>query len=711
MIQTYGEYCKVVDELKELAKAYYDGNEKVSDAVYDAKERELRAFEIANPDLVLEDSPTRKVYGAPTSGFRKVAHKTPMGSIKDARGIEEACAYVRKVKTQYGVQFVELEYKLDGASLALIYKDGVLVDAVTRGEDNVGDSVVENAVKIQGVKTTIKRKGDVEIRGETLWNFEDFEQFNEQLEAEGKKDLISNPRNGAAASLHLKCPDDVERRKLRFTAYIVAEGSESSTQIGDVEYLESEGFEVPPHVVVDISGDDGIEKFKEAAEKLRENRFNMPYPIDGVVVKVNDKTLHDEMGYTSKFPNFYSAYKFPPEEKDTVLLGIEESIGPSGAITPIAVFETISLAMTNVSRCSLHNWNLVEYFGLYKGCHVRIRKAGEIIPEIVMCVETGVSKDDYDLITATNGKVERYVDRVLSKRLVGNDKEFYLRPTECPFCHAPLRHAKNAKGEDLVDWVCDNPECTAQMVEKVKNFADRKVMNIRGFGEKMIQKLFDAGKIGTFDDIYRLTAQDLMDACGCREAKAKEHIANIEKSKGNYLHQWIEGFGISGIGHTASPVLAECINQCGGMKEFVGPEAINRLESLTFYAKKAGLTDTLIDKFGEFIKNQQVMLGNLVAAGIPFTVKESNIKSAKLKDRVCIMTGVFDKLGREEFKEMVVANGGKVCSGITKKTNLVLMGDNAGPAKKTAIEELQKAGFKIDVYTPDTLQEFLDLLA
>ena len=204
MIQTYGEYCKVVDELKELAKAYYDGNEKVSDAVYDAKERELRAFEIANPDLVLEDSPTRKVYGAPTSGFRKVTHKTPMGSIKDARGIEEACAYVRKVKTQYGVQFVELEYKLDGASLALIYKDGVLVDAVTRGEDNVGDSVVENAVKIQGVKTTIKRKGDVEIRGETLWNFDDFEQFNEQLEAEGKKELISNPRNGAAENLHLR---------------------------------------------------------------------------------------------------------------------------------------------------------------------------------------------------------------------------------------------------------------------------------------------------------------------------------------------------------------------------------------------------------------------------------------------------------------------------------------------------------------------------
>lgn len=705
----YGEYCALADELKELAKAYYDGNEQVSDAVYDAKERELRAFEIENPDLVLEDSPTRKVYGAPTSGFRKVKHKTPMGSIANSNGIEEAVAYVKGIKEQYGVKEVELEYKLDGASLALQYKDGVLLDSVTRGQDNVGDSVVENAVRIQGVHKRINRMGDFEVRGENLWYFDDFDAYNEQMEAEGG-DTISNPRNGAAASLHLKTPEEVERRKLHFVAYIIAEGSESSTQIGDVETLEAEGFAVPPHVVVDISGEDGLERFREAAEKLRENRFNMPYPIDGVVIKVNDKTLHDEMGITGKYPNYYRAYKFPPEEKDTLLVGIENSVGKSGAITPIAVFENVSLAMTNVTRSSLHNWNVVEYLGLFEGCHVRIRKAGEIIPEVVRCVETGMSKDDYDVISKTKGTFERYTDRVLSKRLVGNNQKFYTRPTECPFCHAPLRHAVNAKGKELVDWICDNPECVAQMVEKLCHFVSRTVMNIRGMGDVMIQELYDAKKIGTYDDIYRLTANDLEEACGCREKKSKKILGEIEKSKGNFLHQWIEGFGITGLGHTASPAFAECVGRCGGMEKFIGPDAVNALEEFGVYAKSSGLSDLLVERFSKFILNQQVMLGNLWAAGIRFPVKESNVKSAKLKDRVCIMTGVFDKLGREEFKEMVVAHGGKVCSGISKKTNLVLMGDGAGPSKIKAIEDLKSAGFQIDVYTPDTLSDFLDIL-
>lgn len=709
MAMTYGEYCALVDELKELAKAYYDGNEQVSDAVYDAKERELRAFEIDNPDLALEDSPTRKVYGAPTSGFRKVKHKTPMGSIANSNGIEEAVAYVKGIKEQYGVKEVELEYKLDGASLALQYKDGVLVDAVTRGQDNVGDSVVENAVRIQGVQKRINRMGDFEVRGENLWFFDDFDAYNEQIEAEGE-DPIANPRNGAAASLHLKTPEEVERRKLHFVAYIVAEGSESSTQIGDVETLEAEGFAVPPHVVVDISGEDGLERFREAAEKLRENRFNMPYPIDGVVIKVNDKTIHDEMGITGKYPNYYRAYKFPPEEKDTLLIRIENSVGKSGAITPVAVFEDVFLAMTHVTRTTLHNWNVVEYLGLYEGCHVRIRKAGEIIPELVRCVETGMSKDDYDVESKTKGGFVKYTDRILSKRLVGDNHKFYTRPTECPFCHATLHHKINSKGKELVDWVCDNPECTAQMVEKLCHFVSRTVMNIRGMGDVMIQELYDAKKIGTYDDIYRLTATDLEEACGCREKKSKNILAEIEKSKGNFLHQWIEGFGITGLGHTASPGFAECVGRCGGLAKFVGDGAMIALEQFKNEAGKSGLSELLIDRFMAFIKNQQIMLGNLLAAGITFPIKESNVKSAKLKDRVCIMTGVFDKLGREDFKKMVVENGGKVCSGISKKTNLVLMGDGAGPSKVKAIEDLKTAGYHIDVYTPDTLQSFLDLL-
>ena len=709
MINTYGEYLALCDDLKELAKAYDNGNAKVPDAVYDAKYRELKAYEIKNPDLALEDSPTKKVYGAPTDGFRKVEHKVPMISITNANGIDEAVAWVKSVKEQYGVRKVELEYKLDGAGLALIYKDGTLIDAVTRGQNNIGDSVAENAVRIAGVQDTIKRKGDVEIRGEALWFYDDFDAFNEQLEADGKK-AISNPRNGAAASLKLKNPKEVEQRKLTFVSYIVAQGSESDTQTGDVEYLESEGFKVPTHMTIDISGPDGLERFRQEAEGLRNFRFNMPYAIDGVVIKVDDKSIHDEMGYTSKAPNFYKAYKFPPEEKDTELLDIENSIGRSGAITPVAVVAPVKLAMTTVQRCSLHNWDLVEYLGLFKGCHVTIRKAGEIIPELVKCVETGLSKDDYDIIDAKHGKVEKYTDRMASKRLVLN-KEFYTRPDVCPFCGAQMKNATNEAGDELVAWVCDNPECTAQMVEKLCHFVSRNVMNIRGMGEAMVQQLYDAKKIGTYDDIYSLTAKDLEEACGCREKMSKKILDEIEKSKGNYLHQWIEGFGITGIGHTASPVIAECIRKCGGMDMFFCNQRLDeKLAEFCAEALKAGLTQTLADKFATFVKNQQVMLTNLKMSGVTFPVKENAVKSDKLVGKVCIMTGVFEKLGRDEFKKMVVENGGTICSGISKKTNIVLMGDGAGPKKVQAIADLQKAGYQITVYTPETLDDFLNLI-
>ena len=709
MINTYGEYLALCDDLKALAKAYDDGNEKVPDAVYDAKYRGLKAYEIKNPDLVLEDSPTKKVYGNNADGFRKVEHKVPMGSITNANGIEEAVAWVKSVKEKYGVRKVELEYKLDGASLALIYKDGTLIDAATRGQDNMGDSVVENAVRIDGVKDTIHRMGDVETRGEVLWFFDDYDAFNEQLEAAGEKP-IANPRNGAASSLKLKNPNEVEQRKLHFVSYIVAQGSESDTQTGDVEYLESEGFATPTHVTIDISGPDGLERFRDEAERLRNLRFNMPYAIDGIVIKVDEKAIQDEMGYTGKAPNYYKAYKFPPEEKETELLDIENSIGRSGAITPVAIVAPVHLAMTTVQRCSLHHWDLVEYLGLHKGCHVVIRKAGEIIPELVKCVETGLSKDDYDIGDAKKEKLQKYEDRVASKRLVLN-ADFYRRPEKCPFCGAPMTNATNADGEKLVAWVCDNPECTAQMVEKLCHFVARTVMNIRGMGEAMVQQLYDAKKVGTYDDIYHLTAKDLEEACGCREKKSKKILDEIEKSKGNYLHQWIEGFGITGIGHTASPVVAECIRKCGGMDMFFCNQRLDeKLAEFCAEALKAGLTQTLADKFATFVKNQQVMLTNLKMSGVTFPVKENAVKSDKLAGKVCIMTGVFEKLGRDEFKKMVVENGGTICSGISKKTNIVLMGDGAGPKKVQAIADLQKAGYQITVYTPETLDDFLNLI-
>jgi len=709
---TYGEYCNLVDELNMLAKAYSNGNSFVDDSVYDAKYKMLKEFEINNPDLVLDESPTRNVTEELVDGFRKVAHEVPMISITNANGIEEAVAYVAMVKREYGVGKVELEYKLDGASLALIYKDGQIDDAVTRGQNNVGDSVVSNAVRIGGVHQKISRKGTAEVRGEVLWKYDDFDAFNEQLEEAGKKPM-ANPRNGAAGSLKLTSPKEVEARKLTFVAYIVARGSESDTQTGDIEWLESEGFNVPVHHTVDISGDDGVEEFRRVAEEMRSKRNELPYPIDGIVIKVDDKSIHDEMGYTAKAPNFYKAYKFPPEEKATLLLDIEPSVGRSGTITPVAIVEPVSLAMTTVQRCTLHNWDLVDYLGLHKGCHVVIRKAGEIIPELVKCVETGRSKDDYEIITKTKKAViTKYSDEPLSKRLIGN-AEFYTRPEVCPYCGCPLANQVGVSGDQLVAWACKNPDCESQILEKMCHFASRTVMNIRGLGPSMIEALYTAKRLLHIDDFYKLTKQDFIDACGCREKMAEKMVAAIDATRNNQLSQLIEGFGITNLGHTASPLVAKCVMALGGLSKMLpdGEDGFAEImNDFGYEANKVGLSVTLAEAFVKFATGHVGMLRYFVENNIAQEFKDDGPMSNKLEGKVCIMTGVFSELDRDVFKEMVVKNGGKICSGITKKTNLVLMGEGAGPSKVKAINDLKAQGADIRVYTPESLSEFLDLL-
>lgn len=697
----YGEYCNLVDELIELAKAYSNGSALVDDVVYDTKYKQLKEFELNNPDLILPESPTQNVVEEHTDGFKKVEHDpdNPMVSITNANGIEEAVAWVADMHAKYGVAEFELEYKIDGASLELRYRNGILDDAVTRGQNNIGDSVVSNAPSILGVKTILPVDKDYkEIRGEVVWTFDAFDEFNERLEDEGKKPM-ANPRNGAAGSLKLTNPKEVACRKLSYIAYIVSNGSESGTHSGDIEWLESMGFEVPVYHVVNVATD-GLEKFREVAESMREKRNELAYPIDGIVIKVNDKSLYPVIGRTNKAPNYYKAYKFPPEEKDVELLDIINSVGMSGAITPVAIVPPTSLAMTTVRRVSLHNWDVVEYLGLFKGCHVRIRKAGEIIPELVMCVETGVSKDDYEIITKSkNQTVPKYYDLPMSKRLIFN-KEFYKRPSTCPFCGAELRNAT----EDAVAWVCPNPDCDAQIVGKLCKFVARNVMAIRGIGEAVIQNLYDAGKVKNAADLYVLTQQDFIDFCGCREKKADKLLAAIEKSKSNDLNQLLEGLGISGVGHVAAMALAVALHdRYGGLKGFI--DVCSEPSKVP-----DGITDTVWANFVAYVKTHQEMLNRLVSYGVAQNIKRKTAVTTKLEGKVCIMTGTFDKLARDDFKNMVEANGGKICSSITKECNIVLMGDNAGPAKIQKIEKLKAAGQQIAVYTPATLDEFLTLV-
>lgn len=696
----YAEMCGV---LTQWAREYAAGTPSVPDDVYDRNYILLKEFEAANPSVILDTSPTRHVEDG-ADGFRKVKHDIPMISIANSNGIDETREWATMMFNR-GVARLEGEYKLDGLSLALKYRDGQLVDAVTRGKDNVGDSVFENALRVKGVLTRIPLPSKVEIRGETVWKYADFEPVNDQLIADGKK-AFANPRNGAAGTLKSHDPDEVESRGLSFVSYLIVEGSPNGTQAKDIDTLAEMGFEVPEHWVAD-----NVDDVVALAEKMREKRFEQPYTIDGVVLKVDDKLDQNRFGYTAKSPNFYRAYKFPPEEKETELIDIEQSIGMSGAITPVAIIKPVHLAMTTVSRCSLHNWDLVDYLGLHKGCHVVIRKAGEIIPELVKCSETGRSKDTYEVERDICDKnkiphVDPWVPTTDEERAY----ERYLRPATCPYCGGPLHCQVNAEGRELVNWVCSTDDCRAQIAGKLSNFVSRDCMNIMGIGDKIVELLVESGKVAFFDDLYTLTADDIMNVCGKKEASAAKIIAAIDKSRGNYLHQLIEGFSISGLGHQAAPAVAECVHEAGGFSRFVCPvpeESAGFIADFAVKAVEKGVSDLISNRFVAFITNHVEAIRELVAMDVAQEVKP--VQSMKLAGKVCIMTGTFDKLDRDVFKDMVTTNGGTICSSITKKCNVVLMGDGAGPSKVQKIHDLQAAGQKIEVYTPETLDKFLAL--
>lgn len=691
----YNEYAEAVDVLNTWAKAYADGNQMVEDNIYDSKYREIKQFEMEHPSFILDNSPTRHIIDG-AEGFRKVEHKVPMISISNANGIEEATEWVTGMHADHGVKEYMLEYKLDGGGLALIYKDGVLVDAVTRGVDNVGDSIWENAIQIGGVLHNIDLKGDFEVRGEVLWDFEDFDTYNDSLAEQGKK-LLSNPRNGATGTMKLHDPKEVANRKIHFVAYHIVSGVTTKTQEEDIELLERLGFAVPPHNLVTI------DNFVEVAEDMRSKRYDMPFPIDGIVIKVNDKALQKEIGYSVKSPNFFRAYKFPPEERDTEVIGLELSAGMSGAITPVVIVKPVRLAMTTVQRCSLHNWDIVEYLGLHRGCHVTIRKAGEIIPEIVKCVETGVTKEDYSMFTT------KYPDTVPPRYTNSHavPSEPYIRPKTCPFCGHTLRNDVNADGYRLVAWVCDNPDCDAQLVGKLVNFCSRDTMNIKGMGESTIQNLVDAGKVKHFHDLYDLTVDDFIGIGNIREKRAKQLVVAIQKSKDNYLHQLIEGFSIPDVGHQASPVIAQVYSNLSNLVQASTHADVSTNVSGLMCN---GLGNVLSQNFAKWIATNHIELEEMLKRGVAMEAKHTEVLSNKLAGKVCIMTGVFDALDRDVFKSLVIKHGGTICSSITKKTNVVLMGNGAGPSKLATIKKLQAAGQRIDIYTPETLDKFMELI-
>lgn len=688
------EYCEIIEKLNVWMAEYENGTPLVSDVVYDEEYNKLKMFERANPSEIEPNSPTQKIGAATKSsdGFEKVTHDHPMLSIANSMSPEELNDW-SKDKQSKGCAQQTLEFKIDGLALALKYEDGSLVDAVTRGNGAVGDRVYANALQIDDIPKTIPTKDPVEIRGECVWLKDDFNRYNEKLEAMGKEPM-SNPRNGAAGTMKSKDPKEVAERKLSFVAYsIVGESPvvDGHLHSEDLEWLKAAGFIISEYYICNSP-----DKVVAGAAYMEKKRHSLPFLIDGLVIKVNDKNTYKRLGGTAKTPHCYTALKFPPEEKKTKLLGIEHSYGRTGAVTPVAILEEIELALTKVRRASLHNWDMAEYLGCHVGCHVIVRKAGEIIPEIVKVVEVGRSKDDYEKTMYANADFgELYVE--LSE--ANPDMDFYRRPTVCEHCGSTLCNDTNRDGEKLVVWVCPNSACSVKQFKQIVKFVAKEAMNIMGVGESLIEAMLSKGLIHNVADLYKVTKDDLLTLDSVKERSAEKAIDAINESRKAYLNNLLAGIGIPNLGKTMSGPIAE---------KYVTLEALSKA-TVAGIESISGIGHELAESVVEWFQNPanmeiaQYFIDNKIAS----EAKPSMKKSDKLTGLTLIMTGTFDDLSRGDFKDLVAEHGGTLASGISKNVNYVLMGDGAGPAKVKKINDLQQSGVDIKVIGS---QDFLKML-
>jgi DNA ligase (NAD+) len=697
-IEDYFEYCAKVNDLNVWGEAYEKGSPLVTDPVYDSEYLRLKIFEGDNPEMILAESPTQGTASGSSDGFPKFEHIVPMISIANSNGMDELLQWFDK-KYNNGINDFILEYKLDGLALSLHYsEDGLLERAVTRGKNGTGDDVFFNACQVNGViKELPKTSGIREIRGEVVWLISDFEEYQEKLINMGKEPL-SNPRNGAAGALKQKDPMEVKERKLTFIAYSIARRDrEVTTHRENLATLALLRFSISPQVQVNSR-----DALITACDEFKEERNDTGYLTDGLVLKVNDITLYDGLGGTSKTPHYLTALKFPPEEKSTKLLDIELSYGKSGAVTPVAYVEEVELSLTKVRRASLHNWDIVEYLGLYKGCEVIMRKAGEIIPEVVGVVGYSVTKDDYEQDVYHKNDVHKisqenkYAFQEKSSDLIN----WYEKPHTCGHCETTLERATNRQGTELVSWGCPNTNCSVKQSSKLVNFVSDKAMNMMGVGESLVESLVGNGTIKDVTDFYKLTKEDLLKLDSVKDRSAEKALAAINDSRKAYLNQVLVGLCITNLGRTASTKLADTLQTLEKFRD----SDITELKGIE------GIGNELAHNIDEFLRNDdnQVIIQYFIDNDIGTKAKENVIKNDKLKGKVVIMSGKSDSITRNEFKVKAIECGATISSSISKKVDFVVLGETGvGPSKMKKISELQSTGHSIQTMGVD---EFINII-
>ena len=624
-------------ELREIIeknnRLYYDQDApELEDFEYDALNRELKEIEKEFPQLVTADSPTQHVGGTASAKFSKVTHAVKMESLLDAFSLEELRDFDRRVQ-EAGVQpdYV-VEAKIDGLSCSLEYENGKLVRASTRGDGVVGEDVTENIAAIRDIPTQLKNAPEyLEVRGEVYMPHKAFEKLCEEQEL-ADKTPFKNPRNAAAGSLRQKDSRITASRGLSIFVFNLQQvrGVQFATHHETLDYIKSLGLPVSPRYNLYH----GIEAAIQEIQEIGRIRGSLPFDIDGAVIIVNDLSQREQMGSTNKYPRWAIAFKYPPEEKDTQLKAIEVSVGRTGVLTPTAVFEPVLLAGTSVSRASLHNEDMIRKLDVHIGDTIRVRKAGDIIPEVIAVTAHGPGTEPYQM------------------------------PCVCPSCGEPV---VRLEGEAALR--CVNPECPAQSLRNIIHFASRDAMDIEGLGEAVACQLVEKNYVATAADIYSLTKEQLLTLDKFKSKSAENLLNAIEKSRANNLDKLLFGLGIRNIGDKAAALLAEHFGTMQAISE-AKPEEIAAID---------GFGEVMAQSVHEFFAKSgtQDLLRRLMQAGLNMEWHGEK-KTAILLGKTIVVTGTLQNLSRAEAEALIVHNGGKASGSVSKKTSYVLAGEAAG---------------------------------
>ena len=637
---------ELVALLNRYATEYYTSdNPSVSDSEYDRLYRELVELETAYPDQVLADSPTHRVGGKVLDGFEKYSHQYPLYSLQDAFSREELEVFDARVRKEVAHPTYICELKIDGLSISLTYEKGILVAGATRGDGSVGENITENLKRVKDIPLTLPEELDITVRGECYMPRASFDQVNQARQENGELEF-ANPRNAAAGTLRQLDTAVVAKRNLATFLYQEASPSTRDSQEKVLKHLEQLGFVVNPKRILA----ENIDEIWDFIQEVGEERDNLPYDIDGVVIKVNDLASQEELGFTVKAPKWAVAYKFPAEEKEAQLLSVDWTVGRTGVVTPTANLTPVQLAGTTVSRATLHNVDYIAEKDIRKDDTVIVYKAGDIIPAVLRVVESKrISEEKLDI------------------------------PTNCPSCDSDLLHF-----EDEVALRCINPRCPAQIMEGLIHFASRDAMNITGLGPSVVEKLFSANLVKDVADIYRLQEEDFLLLEGVKEKSAAKLYQAIQASKENSAEKLLFGLGIRHVGSKASQLLLQHFHSIENLAQ-ADPEEVASIESLGGVIAKSLQTYFATE-------GSEILLRELKEAGVNLDYKgQTVVADAALSGLTVVLTGKLERLKRSEAKSKLESLGAKVTGSVSKKTDLVVAGADAG----SKLQKAQELGIEV----------------